>query len=156
MRKQLITAETRNSAANRNWLDLARLARAQITSEVPAFPIEAALTPDSGSAWRAAATGEQIIRLLFDVPLRLRRIRLVFDEGQNARTQEFVLRWSPDVEQPYRDIVRQQYTFSPPSTSREVEDFNVDLEGVSALELRIIPSISGDDVHASLTRWQLA
>jgi hypothetical protein len=67
-----------------------------------------------------------------------------------------VLRWSPDGGQPYRDIVRQQYTFSPPSTSREVEEFNVDLDGVMTLELKIIPSISGDAIRASLTQLQLA
>ncbi|HKF95426.1 MAG TPA: hypothetical protein VKB96_12695 [Gammaproteobacteria bacterium] len=106
--------------------------------------------------WRAAGTGEQIIRLLLNVPLTLKRIRLVIDEAENARAQEFMLCWSPEDGRSYGDIVRQQYTFNPPFTSREVEDFNVDLSGVSALELKIISNISGVSTHASLTQLPLA
>ncbi len=157
MRKRIITPDAQQqSAAHQNWLDVEGLAQVEVTSEDPTYPIEAALTPDSESVWRAAEAGEQIIRFVFDAPLRLRRIRLVFDEAENARTQEFVLRWSSDGGQSYRDIVRQQYTFSPPSTRLEVEDFNIDLNGVTTLELKITPNISGDDTHASLTLLQLA
>jgi hypothetical protein len=101
--------------------------RAQVepTSEGTAYPIEAALAP-SGSAWRATGTGEQSIRLLFDAPLSLRHICLVFDEAENTRTQELVRRVLPDKRWFYQDIVRQQYTFSPPSISREIEHFYVD------------------------------
>lgn len=157
MHKRIITLDTQNnSAEGKNWLDLDSLAQVELTSEDPAYPIEVALTPDTGSAWRAAGTGAQIIRLLFDAPLRLRRIHLVFNEAENARTQEFVLRWSPDGGQSYRDIVRQQYTFSPPSTSLEVEDFHVDLNGVTALELKVNPDINGSSAQASLTQFLLA
>jgi hypothetical protein len=62
--------------------------RAQVepTFEGTAYPIEAALAP-SGSTWRATGTGEQSIRLLFDAPLSLRHICLVFDEAGNARAE---------------------------------------------------------------------
>jgi hypothetical protein len=66
----------------------------------------------------------------------------VFLEDQQARTQEFVLRWSPNGGQSYREIVRQQYNFSPPGMTREFEDYAVDLTGVTALELKIVPDIS--------------
>jgi hypothetical protein len=66
----------------------------------------------------------------------------VFLEDQQARTQEFVLRWSPNGCQSYREIVRQQYNFSPPGMTREFEDYAVDLTGVTALELKIVPDIS--------------
>jgi hypothetical protein len=80
----------------------------------------------------------------------------VFYEAELERTQEFVLRWSPDDGQSYREILRQQYNFSPPGAAREVEDYDIDLEGVTALELRIVPDISGGSARASLAQLRLA
>ena len=47
---------------------------------------------------------------------KLHGSRPVFQEDEQERTQEFVLRWSPDGGQSYREIVRQQYNFSPPQS----------------------------------------
>jgi hypothetical protein len=156
MRKRIIrpTAPELPPTAQ-SWLDLEQIAQVEITSEDPTHPIEAALRPTPEVGWQAAGPGEQLIRLLFDAPLRLRHIRLVFQEDQHARTQEFVLRWSPDAGQSYREIVRQQYTFSPPGTTQEVEDYTVELNAVTALELQIIPDISGGAAPASLAAWYL-
>ena len=157
MRKRLVRHGGQEvSPTDWPWLDVDRLAQAEITSEDAARPIEAALLPDPGLGWQAASPGEQTIRLLFDAPMRLSRIRLVFDEKQHGRTQEFALRWSPDGGQSYREVVRQQYTFSPPATTREVENYTVNLDGVTALELSIVPDISGGEARASLARLQLA
>ena len=144
------------SPAQQRWLDLERLAQVEITSEDPGYPIESALRSDSGPGWQAAVPGEQTIRLLFDAPLRLKQIRLVFHEDQHARTQEFALRWSADGGQSYREIVRQQYTFSPPGTTREVEDYTFSLDEVTVLELRIVPDIGGGNIRASLAGLHLA
>jgi hypothetical protein len=138
-------------------LDLEHITRLEVSSEEAAHPIESALIPGAGVGWRAAESGEQTIRLLFDAPQRIRRIRLQFDEPMGrGRTQEFVLRWSPGGEQPYREIVRQQYNFSPPDVTSEVEDYVVELDGVAALELVIIPDISGGLACASLAQLRLA
>jgi len=157
MRKRIIGSSPREvSGAELGWLDLERLAQVEITSEDIGYPIESALIPGTSSGWRAAQPGEQTIRLLFDGPLRLKRIHLVFHEGERERTQEFVLRWSSDGGQSYREIVRQQYNFSPPEAVHEVEDYDVDLEGVTALELRIVPDISGGSTRASLAQLRVA
>ena len=157
MRKRIIGHGPREvAAAEPGWLDLELLAQVEITSEDVDYPIEAALIPGTGSGWRAAQPGEQTIRLLFDEPLRLKRIHLVFQEDEQERTQEFVLRWSPDGGQSYREIVRQQYNFSPPGAAREVEDYDVDLDGVTALELKIVPDISGGSARASLAQLRVA
>jgi len=157
MRKRIIGHGPRDvSAAEQGWLDLERLAQVEITSEEIDYPIESALIPGTGSGWRAAQPGEQTIRLLFDEPLRLRRIHLVFHEDEQGRTQEFVLRWSPDGGQSYREILRQQYNFSPPEAAREVEDYDIDLDGLTALELRIVPDISGGSARASLAQLRVA
>ena len=157
MRKCIIGHGPREAAAAEpGWLDLDLLAQVEITSEDADYPIEAALIPETGLGWRAAQPGEQTIRLLFDEPLRLRRIHLMFHEGEQERTQEFVLRWSPDRGQSYREIVRQQYNFSPPDETREVENYEIDLDGVTALELQIVPDISGGLAQASLAQLRVA
>jgi hypothetical protein len=157
MRKRIIAHGPGEVAADEpGWLDLERLAQVEITSEDVGYPIESALIPRMGSGWRAGQPGEQTIRLRFDEPLRIKRIRLVFHEGEQARTQEFALRWSPDGGRSYREIVRQQYNLSPPEATREIEDYDVDLDGVTALELRIVPDISGGSARASLAQLRLA
>ena len=157
MRKRLIGHGPREvAAAEPDWLDLERLVQVEITSEDAGYPIESALIPGPGLGWRAAESGEQTIRLLFDEPRRLKRIHLVFHGDEPERTQEFVLRWSSDGGQSYREIVRQQYNFNPLEATPEVEDYDVDLDGVTALELRIVPDISGGRARASLAQLRVA
>jgi len=157
MRKRIINQNTHNvSPVDQSWIDLQYMAQVELTSEDSAHPIEAALIHSFGSGWRAAQGGEQTIRFLFDEPQRVRRIQLLFQEDQQPRTQEFVLRWSPDAGQSYREIVRQQYNFSPPGMTREFEDYAVDLVGVTALELRIVPDISGGNAYASVAQLRIA
>ena len=154
MRKQIIDPNPQNvTPAGQSWLDLPNLAQVELTSEDAAYPIETALTPGDGPGWRAAQAGEQTIRLAFDEPQKVKRIQLLFREEQHSRAQEFVLRWSPDRGQSYRDVVRQQYNFSPPGMTREFEEYTVDLDGVTTLELRIVPNISGGEARASLAQW---
>ena len=104
----------------------------------------------------AATPGTQTIRLIFDEPQKLSRIFLVFEDTENSRTQEFVVRWSPDIERAFRDIVRQQWNFSPPDSVRETEDYAVELFSVKVLELEIVPDKSGGEVRAALVSLRLA
>ena len=106
MRKQIVGHQSRKpSPADTSWLHLEELAQVEITSEDSAHPVESALTPGNGSGWRAAEPGEQMLRLLFDKPLSLRHLRLMFREEEAERTQEFLLRWSSDGGTSYREIV---------------------------------------------------
>jgi len=79
----------------------------------------------------------------------------VFEENEMARTQEFVLRWSPDGGSSIKEIVRQQWNFSPPSSTREVEEYQVELSSVTVLELVINPNIAGGTALASLKNLRL-
>jgi hypothetical protein len=155
MRKRMMQHTRDESPVSPPWLDVAPLAQVELTSEDPARPIEAALLPSTPPGWRAAHPGEQVIRLVFDRPQSLHRIRLVFTEEQQVRTQEFVVRWSADGGQSYSEVVRQQYTFSPPGTVHEVEDYQVSLDGVTHIELRIVPDIQGGDACATLAEMRL-
>jgi hypothetical protein len=157
MRKRLMSANPRDRVSfDEGGLDLASLGMVEITSEDEAYPIECALQLGEGRGWRAAEPGPQIIRLLFDQPQKLKHIWLVFEENEIQRTQEFVLRSSPDHGRSFREIVRQQWNFSPPATVRETEDYTVDLSDVTLLELRILPDQSGGTARASLASLRLA
>jgi hypothetical protein len=156
MQKRLVGAPEQRTVTEENWLNLEAMAEVELTSEDPARPIEGALLPNRRPGWRAAVPGSQRIRLLFHQPQRVRRILLRFDEPAAERTQEFSLCWSPDGGRSSRDIVRQQYTFSPAGSTSEVEDLNVDLASVTALELTIIPDQGRGQAYASLSEWRLA
>jgi hypothetical protein len=157
MRKRIITpVQQETGPPDLEWLNMEELAEVQITSEDPAHPIESALLPGRTSGWRAAGPGEQKIRLLFAYPRRLRRIWLSFVETRTERTQEYVLRWSPDGGQSFQEIVRQQWNFSPQGATNETEDLHVELPAVTVLELSIIPDISGGNAFASLAQLRLA
>ena len=156
MRKRITSEPQRETLpANIGWLDLEAVARVEVTSEDAAHPIESALLTIGATGWRAQSPGEQTIRLFFEAPQSLRRIRLLFREDKEARTQEFILRWSPTADASSRDIVRQQYHFSPSGATEEREEYRVELEDVAALELTSIPNLSGGS-YASLAQLRLA
>ena len=156
MRKRLITPIPQDAPPlDDGWLDLDDAAVVEVTSEENGYPVESALVAGETRGWRAADSGTQTVRLIFDEPQRLTRIALVFEETETERTQEFVLRWSRDGGRSFREIVRQQWNFSPPNTSREVEEYQFDLSGVTVLELIIVPDISRRLAHASLKSLHL-
>lgn len=141
----------------REWLDLEYIARVEVTSEDPAFPVEAALKlSESGGGWRASQPGEQKLTILFDAPTLVHLIHLEFAETSMSRTQEISLHWSGS-DAGRHQIVRQQWNFSPTGSTVEAEDFRVDLAGVLQLELSIKPDISGNpSAIASLSQMRLA
>ena len=158
MRKQIIAPDeqTEQPDSSVEWLDLEQIATVELTSEDAAYPIESALTADDGPGWRAERPGKQIIRIVFDEPLHITHIHLLFKEEEHARTQEFALSWKADKSEPGHEILRQQYNFSPPETTFEREDYVVDLNGAVILELIIIPDISDGPSRASLAQLRLA
>ncbi len=157
MRKRIIDAGSRDTARpDQDWLDVESIAEVEISSEDTAHPIESALLPGRTSGWRAAAPGRQTIRLHFDRPQALQRIWLKFLESGAERTQEYTLRWSADGGQSFREIVRQQWNFSPRGATCETEDHRVELPAVTVLELSVIPDTSGGNALASLAQMRLA
>jgi hypothetical protein len=157
MRKHVIRSiASITSVRDQDYLDLDRVSSVEVTSEEKDYGIEQALVSGKTQGWRAAESGTQTIRLIFDEPQELTRVSLVFEENEIKRTQEFVLRWSLDGGRSFREIVRQQWNFSPPGTKREDEEYRVQLSGVTVLELMIEPDISGGTARASLKRLRLS
>lgn len=150
MKKRLIDTSSPPPSHGSRWLSLDELAEVEITSEASAHPIEAALLPGHAEGWRAAAPGEQVIRVNFEEPQQVRHVRVVIEEHERTRTQEFVLRAASEPRGPWREVARQQFNFSPAGATREQEDYRLELPTVAALELKIVPDISGGDACASL------
>jgi uncharacterized protein (DUF736 family) len=157
MRKKVINSDPINPRpqSQDEWLDLEEIGSVEVTSEDPNFPIEAALGAEEGLGWRAAEKGKQIIRIVLDNPRTVHRIRLEFSETGIERTQEFTLRWS-DPAGLFREIVRQQWTFSPQGSTSEVEDYQVQLQNLSVLELTLKPELTLDNAFATLARCRVA
>ncbi len=157
MRKRIIGQSHQETAPpDESWLNVEGLAEVEISSEDADHPIESALVPGQATGWRAGGPGKQTIRILFAAPQKLRRIWLDFQESGSDRTQEYVLRWSPDGGKTFREIVRQQWNFSAQGATREMEDLRVELPAVTVLELSIVPDISGGGALASLAQMRLA
>ena len=161
MKKHIIQNSSQNVSqrtlgGENPWIDVANLAEVELTSEDLLHPIEHALalgTFDGG--WRASEPGKQVIRLVFENPIDVRRVVLVFEEISDTRTQEFTVRWSKDG-QASQEVIRQQWTFSPPETVREIEDYQLNLTGMKMLELTLTPDIGGAGAVASLLQLRLS
>ena len=140
MRKSIVSQAKASAASpsSDEWLDLEQIASAEISSEDPQHPFENALQSGNGGGWKAADPGPQVIRLTFDHPQSIRRIRLEFREENRERAQEFAVFASTPTHQ-RREVLRQQWTFSPGGSAIEVEDYTVDLPDVLSLELDIDP-----------------
>jgi hypothetical protein len=156
MRKSIVSlSKASSSPSSDQGLDIAQIASVEITSEDAQHPFENALQGGKGGGWKAADPGPQVIRLTFDHPQSIRRIRLEFREQTRERSQEFALFASSAAFQK-REVVRQQWTFSPGNSAIEIEDYSVDLAGVLSLELEIDPGRHDKQAIATLESLAIA
>jgi hypothetical protein len=156
MKKTVIAHPTQsvNFPETELWLDIAMLADVEISSEDSTHPFKASLSM-GGSGWRASVPGPQVIRVVFHKPQSIRHIHLEFSEANLERTQEFrVVAHFPEM--PQTEIVRQQWSFSPDGSTSEIEDYRIDLQQVTALELQIDPGRHDKQCLASLDFIALA
>lgn len=158
MRKRIagLSSNQKQSKFLEEWVDLEQIATVEVTSEDPNFPVESVFSGSIGPGWRARERGEQQIRLIFDQPMSVKRIHLQFIETEAERTQEFTIKWASVQGGPTKEVVRQQWNFSPAGSSCEVEDYEVRLDGVSALELVINPDLGRGAGIATLAEWRIA
>jgi hypothetical protein len=155
MRKSILTQPAADASPSAGaWLDLEELATAEISSEDAQHPFENALQGGKGG-WRAAVPGPQVIRLNFDHPQAIRRIRVEFRESSRERSQEFAVFATLGSNQK-KEVVRQQWSFSPGGSAVEVEDYSVDLAAVVSLELKIDPGRHDHQAIATLESISIA
>lgn len=149
MRKEIVAVESEPAGASSTaWMNLELNGRVRLTSEDADHPIEGALQDPMGHGWRAALPGAQTIWIDFDVPQAIHEINLRF-EITERRTQEFVLLASSNGGRSYGEIVRQQFNFSPQTTTQD-EHYFPNLSGVTDLKLTIVPDISAGGSRATL------
>jgi hypothetical protein len=158
LQKTIISGNTSHPSDLETWLDLEAIAAVEVTSEDNGFPIESVFSGAKPTGWRAATTGPQVIRLHFNTPQPIRRIQLHIVEKLAERSQEFLLKALTSGE--WREIARQQWNFSPNGTTEEIEDYRVQLDEVTVIELRIDPDRSHNPAlsqHvATIERLQVA
>lgn len=143
MRKEIVGSEPLNTRSTINGeLDVVNIATVQLTSEDSAHPIENAFDQQQGkgaSYWAAAVAGPQTITLVFDQPQAIRKIQLEIEEVETSRTQVLQVSVSYNGGQSFEKVLQQDYTFSPPGTTLQREDWTVNLEQVTHFRLHIIP-----------------
>ena len=154
MKKELLS-NTEGSTGEQFWLNIVDSALVSITSEDPEHPIENALSPPFGRGWRAGTAGPQTIRLTFSEPIRVQKARLRFLEEVATRTQEFTLRCGTRCDDLHQ-VVRQQWNFSPAGSKCESEDYALRCEGVTVVELEIVPDLNSDSAVATMQEFRLA
>ncbi len=154
LRKHLLTEQPMASDPRSEEKDIAAIATVLVTSEAADAPIDYAFDDrrgPGGSRWVAAAPGEQRLILAFDTPQTIRTISLEVEERHVSRTQVLHVSVSSDGGQTYQELRRQEYTFSPPGTTFEREEWAVTVEGVTHLQLVITPDKGGQPCRATLT-----
>jgi hypothetical protein len=158
LRKQILRVSPAASEPMPGRIDVAAVATVLVSSEDPEHPIDHAFDDrrgPGGSRWVAGETGEQTVILAFDAPQAIRRVVLEVEEQEVARTQELQLAVSGDGGRTYRELVRQEYNFSPPGTTFERKDWAVVAEGVTHLRLVIKPDKGGKPSRATITSLTL-
>ena len=90
--------------------------------------------------------------------MNIKRLQLHFVDKAAERSQEFAVYAGSGAE--LKEVVRQQWSFSPHGSTEEIEDYTVNLSGITTLEVRIDPDRSHDPKqsqhYASLQSLKLA
>jgi hypothetical protein len=158
LRKQILRAQTPAPASRAGEKDIAATATVMVTSETADHPIDNAFDSQRGlgaSRWVAAEPGDQTLIVAFDTPERLRQVCLEVEEPDVSRVQELQVAISCDGGATYRDLLRQEYNFSPSGATFEREEWAVDAEGVTHVRIVIRPDKGGKPCRATLTSLAL-
>jgi hypothetical protein len=154
LRKQILEVPPVEPDPAYGELPISEVATVWVTSEATDHPIDHIFDMHrgrGGSRWVAQTPGEQMLVLSFDTPQTIRSVVLEIEEPEVTRTQELSLQASFDGGKTYGELLRQEFTFSPPSTTFEREQWNLSLEQVTHLRLTIKPDKGRGDCFATIT-----
>jgi hypothetical protein len=156
MRKRILhPGDESRAPSSSEALDIATVASVLVTSEAKDFPVENAFDGTRGpgaNRWTAAEPGEQTLILEFDEPQDVHEIELEIEEREAYRVQELALSVSTDGGAGYRELLRQEFCFSPSGATFEREKWSVEAKGITHLRLRIAPDKDRNKPHrAALT-----
>jgi hypothetical protein len=159
LRKQIMKPVSSAQALIEGEINVVSAATVLVTSEDPEHPVDHAF--DSyrglgGTRWIAGEPGEQTVIVAFDAPEAVGRVILEVEETEVVRTQELQLAISSDGGQTYREVLRQEYNFSPPGTTFEREDWAISAAGVTHLRLHVKPDKADKPCRVTLTSLLVA
>lgn len=152
LRKQLL--QPKESHGSGKEISIADTATVLMTSEQPDHPIDHICDGQHGpgsTRWIAGQSGDQTIILAFDAARNIDTVGLEIEERDVSRTQELTLATSRDGGQTYREVLRQEFNFSPTGTTFEHEEWRVAAEGVTNLRVWIRPDKGGKPCRATIT-----
>jgi hypothetical protein len=158
LRKRPLEADAATSARAAGEIDIAGCATIAYSSEDPAHPVEHLLDGHSGpgaTRWISARpdTVEHIV-VEFDRPQAISRLVYEVEEAMRERTQEVRVEVSEDGGRSYRQILVQEYNFSPGGATYQREEQRFNLLQVTHLRFTIVPNKSGSGT-ATLTAFRL-
>jgi len=158
LRKRQLATDTIAAPRADHEIDIAACATIAYSSEDPAYPIENLLDErpgPGGTRWTSARPDaiEHIV-VEFDRPQTISRLDYEVEETMWDRTQEVRVEVSDDGGRAYRQILVQEYNFSPWGATFQRDEQRVDLHRVTHLRLTIVPNKNGSGT-ASLTTLRL-
>jgi hypothetical protein len=158
IRKRLMSEESCTPPGRSGEIDIANRATLVYSSEDPDHPLEHLIDGHGGrgaTRWASARpnTAERIV-LEFDDPQQISRLVYEVDECCQPRTQEVRVEVSTDHGRTYRQVLAQEYTFSPQGATFQHEDLRLDLPAITHLSLTVVPNKGGSGV-ATLTSLRL-
>src|ERR1700726_3663312 len=158
LRKRPLEAEAATSARAAGEIDIAGCATIAYSSENPAHSVEHLLDRRSGpgaTRWVSARpdTVEHIV-VEFDRPQAISRLVYEVEETMRERAQEVRVEVWEDGGRSYRQILVQEYNFSPGGATYQREEQRFNLRQVSHLRLSIVPNKNGSGT-STLTALRL-
>ena len=157
LRKQILPTHPTPGVQQRE-ISIPETATILVTSETVDHPVDHICDGRRGpgaTRWVAKEPGEQTIILAFDTPLSLNTVSLEIEEFEVSRTQELTVAISKDRGETYRELLRQEYHFSPSGTTFERERWTIAAPAVTHLKIWIKPDKSNTFCYATITSLSL-
>ena len=160
VRKRPLTPDTATAGSAADEIDIAGCAMIAYSSEDPTHPVENLLDGlfgPGGTRWISARpdTSEHIV-VEFDRPQTISRLVYEVEETMREHTQEVRVEASDDGGRVYRQILVQEYNFSPRGASFQREELRFDLRRITHLRFTIVPNKSGSGTASLITLCLLA
>lgn len=138
-----------NESTDAQWLDL------EAVADVSVVAAGRRVVPVPGF-WSADYPGEQMIEIRFHHRIPVRRLRVVSSDLAGSRTQEMTIWVSLRGGEQHREVARHQFTFSPRGATVRVEEYALQLEDVSTIVVRMVPSVDGQPCVARVSELRVA
>ena len=160
LRKRLLSASHSDTDAfsHLHEIQIDTCATVHYSSEDSAHPIDCMFDGNAGTGstqWRSARPNTtEVIVLEFDEPQHIAQLVYEVEECSSERTQELRLEFSSDHGRTFRQVLVQEFTFSPNGANYECESLSLELLNVTHLRLTIVPNKSGSGL-ASISSLRL-